>query len=80
LIDQLFLAIAEPPVKNFCFNPRHGIRAIHREDTVDLVICFECRNFIYSAGSVSSSGWLSDAPEPLYSRILKSRGVPLAQP
>ena len=26
----------------FCFNPRHGIRAIHDGKTVDFVICFEC--------------------------------------
>lgn len=25
-----------------CFNPRHGISARLGDDTVDLVICFEC--------------------------------------
>jgi hypothetical protein len=25
-----------------CFNPRHGLRVVHKQETLELVICFEC--------------------------------------
>lgn len=37
----------------FCFNPRHGIRAVLDGKTVDLMICFECRHFeVYENGKL----------------------------
>ena len=44
-----------------CFNPRHGLRIVDGEKTVDVVICFECGNFVThydgktGEGSVESS-------------------------
>src|SRR5436190_15427716 len=29
-----------------CFEQRHGLRILRESSTLDLVICFECRNFV----------------------------------
>ena len=42
-----------------CFEPRHGIRATWQNQTVDLVICFHCHQFIaYKDGK----RWGNDLP------------------
>jgi hypothetical protein len=70
---------SEPEDK--CFIPRHAIRSIKAGDTVDMVICFQCRNY---------QGYRQDKPYPLDTRGISSRaktlldktladaGVPLA--
>jgi len=63
-----------------CFDPRHGIRAVHDGKTVDLVICFACSwVYVYSDQEkrevVLETG--SDAQE-LLNKILTDAGVKLA--
>ncbi|MEZ5654249.1 MAG: hypothetical protein R3E87_27250 [Burkholderiaceae bacterium] len=58
-----------------CWNPRHGIRATHGEEVVDLVICFECLHLEYYAGH-SGVVLTTGAPEKLFSRALEAAGVP----
>lgn len=44
IINGLQKAAAEADWESqiFCFNPRHGIRAVVNSKTLELVICFEC--------------------------------------
>ncbi len=70
---------------NACFGPRHGIRAVHKGERIELLICFECENFRGSPTFGSSvtdfagnrvepserfGGGFSPAVEPLFERIL----------
>ncbi len=36
-----------------CFNPRHGVHAVHAGRTVDITICYECSNIEITEGSAS---------------------------
>ena len=63
-----------------CFNPRHGIRAVHGGKTVDLVICFECLQFeVYENGKpLKRAVPITDAPQPAFNRALAQASVRLA--
>ena len=54
-----------------CFNPRHGLRISNDKTSIDLVICFECRNFVSYADGQEGGGEISDSAEILYNQILK---------
>ncbi len=45
-------AASKDAERALCFDPRHGIRAVSKDGTVDLVICFECSQVevFYSGG------------------------------
>lgn len=85
-----FIAPYSPPradgLKNLkqigfgCFNPRHGIRATSGGKTIDLLICFECRHFeVYENGKlVRQRSLATDAPLPVFNRILTKAHVPLS--
>lgn len=69
-----------------CFNPRHGLRAVHDKKTVDLVICFECLQVeVYVDGKqVHPAGargpfLTSESPQPTLDMLLKDAKVPLAR-
>lgn len=63
-----------------CFNPRHGIRALHEGKTVDLVICFECFQVQIYVGDEQDSVLLTDSPQSVFDKLLSDAGVPLAKP
>ncbi len=44
-VDTVIYSIASWPNSNACWGPRHGIRAVHNEERIELLICFECENF-----------------------------------
>lgn len=60
-----------------CFNPRHGLRATHRGNTFEFVICFECgRLYVYpSAGDSFSHEFVGEAGP--FSDLLVAANVPL---
>lgn len=62
-----------------CFDPRHGIRAVSKDGTVDLVICFECSQVevFYSGGSNDYFIPNSTLHETLSKRLSKA-GIPVA--
>ena len=63
-----------------CFQPRHGIRAIRGEKTVDFVICFECLQVQVFAGAKQERGFLiTSSPQVIFDRVLASAKVPLAE-
>ncbi len=54
-----------------CFNPRHGLRIVDGEKTVDLVICFECGNFeTYYEDRTGESPVESSLAEFFYNQFL----------
>jgi hypothetical protein len=64
-----------------CFDPRHGIRATHDGQTVDLVICFECLQVYvyYGKGDKRAANVLTTrSPEATLDKILKDAGVKLS--
>lgn len=62
-----------------CFDPRHGIRAVSKTGTVDLVICFECSQVevFYSGGSNEYFIPNNSLHETLSKRLSKA-GIPVA--
>ena len=62
-----------------CFVPRHGIRAAVGDETVDLVICFECSHFKVF-GKQKTLSLTSSSPASAFNAALGRAGVPLAKP
>jgi len=79
LIKELDLGIKEgkgpPPA---CFNPRHGIRAVKGDQSVDLVICFECIS-IREYTSAERSIYTSPKPQKAFNDALLREKLPLAE-
>jgi hypothetical protein len=63
-----------------CFNPRHGIHAVSKQKTVDLVICFECgQTEVYDEHGMHGTTNTS-SPKPVFDRVLTNAGVTLTAP
>ena len=62
-----------------CFDPRHGIRAVSKAGTVDLVICFECSQVqvFYSGGRNDYFIPNGNLHEALSAKLGKA-GIPVA--
>lgn len=56
-----------------CFNPRHGIHAIHKGKRADLVICFECLQ-VQLFGDTTGEFLISRSPQPVFDGVLQSGG------
>lgn len=79
LLKALYAGIAEADGRApRCFNPRHGIRASFRGESVDVVICFECSR-IESYATRTKFVYTSQSPQPKFDEVLKKAGVPLAE-
>lgn len=67
-----------------CFNPRHGIRVKRDGKVVDIVICFECKQFQMHVGDAKdedAKGFLiTSTPEPFFSKLLRDAGIRIAEP
>jgi hypothetical protein len=57
-----------------CFQPRHAIAAQENGKKIEVVICFECRSYKLDA----EDGLISRRAEPLFNRILRDAGIPIA--
>lgn len=63
-----------------CFNPRHGLRILDEEKTLDVVICFECGHFVTYYDNQTGEGELeSFTAEALYNQMLENAEVKLNQ-
>jgi hypothetical protein len=80
LIDALRNAVVDPPPgKVGCFNPRHGIHAVYKGDSIDLVICFECEIVLVYTNEEESSGFhINSSPKAIFYKTLLDAGVSLA--
>ncbi len=78
LLDALDNGIANGNGIAKCFDPRHGIRARKDGETIECLICFECRQI--RAWSNKGTKWefvTSDEPAAIFNRVLKKARVPL---
>ena len=61
-----------------CFNPRHGIRARKGDETVELLICFECNQIYVTSHSATNQLFMTTGkPAATFNKVLKDAGVPL---
>ncbi len=60
-----------------CFQPRHSIRAEHKGQTVDFLICFECRPIHVFVGGKKAVVYTTDSPQDAFDAVLKKANVPL---
>lgn len=79
LLHALYKGIADSDgaVAN-CFNPRHGISATSGDETVDLVICFECLS-MQTYHRQPGSRLTTRSPEPTFNRALERANLPIAK-
>lgn len=64
-----------------CFNPRHGIRATLNGKTMDLLICFRCRQFngYLNDHQFATYEFINYAPADKFNATLTTAGVPIAR-
>ena len=79
LLKALYQGIADSDGQvAACFNPRHGISASLGEETVDLLICFECLS-IRTYAKHGKSVLTSDSSQQAFNLALEKAGLPLAK-
>ena len=78
LVNALFDGIATSDGESACFIPHHGLRAKRGTEVVELLICFQCRNFVGSAPSGEFEGAISKLPHETFNTVLTSASVPLS--
>ncbi|MGF1580212.1 MAG: hypothetical protein ACFCD0_12685 [Gemmataceae bacterium] len=63
-----------------CFIPRHGIRAKHGDDVVELVICFQC-SWVYSYlnGKQNNTVTIHESSAPALNTVLKKENIKVAK-
>jgi hypothetical protein len=62
-----------------CFDPRHGIHAMHSGRTADVLICFDCGYLsIHVNGDDSPLMHFSSMEQPLFDDVLRRANVKLA--
>ena len=64
----------------FCFEPRHGIRAKLDDQTVELLICFECLQIHVSYTDGHQEVLTTGDPQKIFDEVLKKADVPLPKP
>jgi hypothetical protein len=67
--------LADSNIKTECFNPRHGIRIADGNETVDLLISFECENFVSFAGEQKGAGNIFGKSKVLFDQALTDAGI-----
>ena len=59
-----------------CFMPRHGVRATKGDTTVDVVVCFECRQvYVYVDDRRLDTIGISNGVEPAVSKLFEAAGL-----
>lgn len=78
LIDALNQGISAGKSVALCFNPRHGMRARKGDETVELLICFECGQIYVTSHSATSQLFMTTTnPASIFNRVLKEAGIPV---
>jgi hypothetical protein len=67
---------AEAPAGSF--QPRHALRARENGQTIDIAICFPCRQYHRYGEGPGSYSAISKSAEPVLNRYLQGAGVSLA--
>lgn len=63
-----------------CYWPRHAVRTVQGGATVDVLICFQCRNYHTYLNGQGAGGGVGVTPDakPLLDKVLTDAGVKLA--
>jgi hypothetical protein len=61
-----------------CFQPRHGIRATAGGQTVEVLICFECKPVQFYLGERKGQVETDESPQDTFDKVLKDAGVSVA--
>ncbi|RYZ88979.1 MAG: hypothetical protein EOP04_08065 [Proteobacteria bacterium] len=83
LLASFYDGLVPPSNKSMmfgCFQPRHGLRAKLDGKTVDILVCFRCRQFnVYENGKeVKSYQLVTDAPQPKFNEVLAAANVAIS--
>lgn len=76
LLGKLYTALAEDAEPARCFNPRHGIRANSGSRSVDLLICFECRQIKSWVDRKEGGSIVGASAEEHFNKLLASTPAP----
>ena len=69
-----------PGLPALCFDPRHGLRLMEEDASVEYVICFECYSIhTYRDGELSAKGTIAASARGVFNRILSAAEIPLAE-
>ena len=80
LVTALCDGIANGSAVARCFNPRHGIRVVQGSNTIDLVICFECKQiYAYSNKGTNQMLATTDEPTAVFNQTLQKAGIPISK-
>lgn len=79
LTSALYRGIAESNGAAACFQPRHGIRAVHGRRTVDTLICFECGRVDFWENGKYHEELISGSPRSVFDAALQRRHIPLSK-
>jgi len=78
LLSELYAGVAESPgLAAACFNPRHGIRASRKGETMDLVICFQCSQIHIHTSTEQRTITTSKNAQPYFNQVLRDARVKL---
>ncbi len=82
LTELLIASVPENPgAIAACFNPRHGIRVMHKNQQIHFVICFECLQIYWYIDDEKQPTILtSGSPLPAFNDVLRAASIPLADP
>ena len=79
LVAEFKKGVEEGDAAAKCFDPRHRIKAKHKDKTVDLVICFQCMQICcYVDGKKTKTLITTNKPQAYFDGVLKDAGVRLA--
>ena len=79
LLGALYKGIADSGgFVGLCFNPRHGISATLGDETVDLLICFECLS-IQVYAKEQKTILTTASPQSTFNRALERASLPIAK-
>lgn len=78
LVQNLYRGIDPDILQPACFNPRHGIRVVLGDTTIDYLICFEC-SAIQIFTEAGKEEWPTGSEaEATFDRYLTEAGIRLA--
>ncbi len=77
LLNALYKGIRESADPAICFEPGFALRATSNGETVELLICFECRQIEITFAGHKQMIDTSDSPLETFNRALRRAGVPL---
>jgi hypothetical protein len=71
ITESLFNSIGNGQIKR-CFSPRHGVRAIYKNKTVELLICFECGHVYVFNGKGYKFSSISEIGRDYFNNLIEN--------